>query len=201
MKKKRTESKPSLKLRILAFLRDLKTDRATRKVRRNIKRQERKINREVDKKCKVIYQALGFKLSPDTWQRNYIFRNGEYHSEHLYGRHNGKTVANILRLVFLNKMIEVDPKHGYISIGTEPRDVVTERYLKEDSIAYPRRTMFCRDFLDIYHKIWDATPEKIRPRWLSYVVTSNLSKPEKKEFYDYALNESVLREIEKGNEE
>lgn len=106
---------------------------------------------------KKINKALSISLYD--WQIDYIFNNGTYHSEYNYGRVNGKTLANILKLLLsegetiqiIKNSRQFSNKCSYLC-----------RYLKEDAINYFRRRYFADELLKTYHSLINVKGLKLR---------------------------------------
>lgn len=95
---------------------------------------------------KKINKALSIDLYD--WQIQYIFYDGDYHGEYNYGRRNGKTLANILRLLLS------EGETVYIYASNMPKTVENlVGYLKEDDSPYKRVEFFCNELIDVYSKL------------------------------------------------
>lgn len=104
---------------------------------------------------KKINNALNIKLY--NWQIDYIFNNGEYHDESRYGRCNGKTLANILKLLFSDG--------GDISFYVQEKafdDWELYRFAQEDDFTYRRQRFFSEETLRVYKKLSTVKGLKIR---------------------------------------
>lgn len=108
---------------------------------------------------KKINKALSISLYD--WQIDYIFNDGEYHGEYSHGRKNGKTLANILKLLLLL------PEDEPIKIRKNSRQFSNEcsylyGYLREDDINYFRRRYFSDELLRTYHSLVKVKGLKLR---------------------------------------
>ncbi len=117
----------------------------------------RKQKTRIPKKLvKEINEALNIELLE--WQIQYIFNDGEYHSDGIYGRQNGKTTANILKLLFSKGIpLRYDERCGILS------DVTSQRYAKEDAVTIIRMKFFTSETLKIYNKLRAAGIKNLRP--------------------------------------
>lgn len=112
-------------------------------------------NGKYDGVIRKINKALSINLYD--WQIQYIFYDGNYHSEYHYGRRNGKTLANILKLLLSEgETIYIDtrniPKTAKGLIG----------FLKEDDSPYKRVEFFCTELIAVYYKLEKVKGLKIR---------------------------------------
>jgi len=102
-----------------------------------------------------INKALSIELYD--WQIQYIFYDGDYHSEYNYGRRNGKTLANILKLILS------EGETIYIYARDMPKTAKNlVGYLKEDDSPYKRVEFFCNELIDVYSKLEKVKGLKIR---------------------------------------
>ena len=117
----------------------------------------RKGKSRVHKKLvKQINESLHIELFE--WQIQYIFNDGEYHSEYKYGRKNGKTIANILKLILSEGMpLQYDERWGFLI------DVVSKEYAKEDSDTLLRMKQFSKETIEIYKTLRAAGVKNLRP--------------------------------------
>lgn len=98
---------------------------------------------------KRINKALNIKLYE--WQIRFIFGDGEYQSEYLYGRRNGKTLANALKLILSSgPPLIYDKRSGLFITGN------IEAYAKEDAQTRRRYRCFCDEVLKIYKTLDEA---------------------------------------------
>ncbi len=95
---------------------------------------------------KRINDALGIELY--YWQVFYIFRNGEYHDELRYGRRNGKTTANALKLCLSNG----EPIQLHLRPVSQI-DYEIEAFAKEDAKNAMRLNFFADETFQIYKKL------------------------------------------------
>lgn len=98
---------------------------------------------------KRINKALNIKLYK--WQINFIFADGEYQSEYLYGRRNGKSLANALKLCLSSgpPLIYDNRSDLFITNGIEA-------YAKEDAQPRIRYRFFCNEVLRIHKALDEA---------------------------------------------
>ena len=110
---------------------------------------QRKRTRNYRRIVKRINKALNIKLYE--WQIRFIFADGEYQGEYLYGRRNGKTLANALKLILSSEPPLIYNKHsGLFIIGN------IETYAKEDAQTRIRYRYFCDEVLKIYKTLDEA---------------------------------------------
>lgn len=113
--------------------------------------RDRKKARERRKLLIDIYRTTGVYL--DAWQSKYVFDYGEYQSEARYGTKNGKTTANIFRMLFMSRTFFFIDGHSYlIRVGSHWASD-TAWYMKEDAATYERRAEFIRLFQEYYHEL------------------------------------------------
>lgn len=109
-----------------------------------------------EKLVKEINEVLHIELIE--WQMQYIFNDGEYHFEEIYGRQNGKTTANILKLFFSEgPPLRYDERRRILS-GVE-----SQRYAKEDSVTIMRMQFFSSETVKIYNMLRTADIKNLRP--------------------------------------
>lgn len=92
---------------------------------------------------KQINAALGIKLHK--WQVDYIFRQGQYKNEAMYGRRNGKTLANVLKYLFSDGPELIYRKTADPYDGNELR-----MYAKEDGESPWRLRFFTQEVVRVY---------------------------------------------------
>ena len=110
---------------------------------------QRKRSRNYRRIVKRINKALNIKLYE--WQIHFIFGDGEYQSEYLYGRRNGKTLANALKLCLSSgSPLIYDKRSGLFITGG------IEAYAKEDAQTRVRYRYFCDEVLKIYKTLDEA---------------------------------------------
>lgn len=98
---------------------------------------------------KRINKALEIKLYE--WQINFIFGNGEYKNEYQYGRRNGKTLANALKLCLSSGPPLIYDKRTGLFLSGNP-----EAIAKEDAVTRMRYRHFCAEVLRIYKTLDEA---------------------------------------------
>lgn len=110
---------------------------------------QRKRTRNYRRIVKRINKALNIKLYE--WQIRFIFADGEYQGEYLYGRRNGKTLANALKLILSSgPPLIYDKRSGLFITGG------IEAYAKEDAQTRIRYRYFCDEVLKIYKTLDEA---------------------------------------------
>lgn len=107
----------------------------------------------VKRLVKKINKALNIKLSD--WQISYIFYSGEYHDELNYGRQNGKTTANILKLLLETPLSF--PKYNPMIYDTITHrfdcDLFIKHFAMEDAKTLMRLQYFQREPLRIKEEL------------------------------------------------
>lgn len=110
---------------------------------------QRKRTRNYRRIVKRINKALNIKLYE--WQIHFIFGDGEYRGEYLYGHRNGKTLANALKLILSSgPPLIYDKRSGLFITGS------IEAYAKEDAQTRIRYRYFCDEVLKIYKALDEA---------------------------------------------
>lgn len=113
-----------------------------------------KTRKNYTKAVKQINTAL--KISLKKWQINYIFRDGNYHSQLSHGRCNGKTLANVIKLCL---------SEGEPMIFRRNAECPCEHfceYAKEDTTTPARRRYFVQETIRIYTKLEAETDLPLR---------------------------------------
>lgn len=111
-------------------------------------------NGKYDSVIKKINKALSIDLYD--WQIQYIFYDGEYHDEYYYGHRNGKTLANILKLL----LSEGETIYIYDDMQKTAKNL--NYYLKEDICTLRRVKFFCSELIDVYCRLNKVKGLKIR---------------------------------------
>lgn len=114
---------------------------------------KRRDARRVNQMVEHIYKATGIYL--DAWQREFVFRRGEYMSEAKAGRHNGKTTANIFRMLMMGMTTFLVDMRSFVIIVGSHWGFDTMHYMKEDANILTRRAYFIsklRMYYDILSK-------------------------------------------------
>lgn len=132
-----------------------------------------------EKLVKEINEALNIELLE--WQIQYIFNDGEYHSDRIYGRRNGKTTANILKLLLSEgPPLRYDERCGILS------DKESQRYAKEDAVTLMRMRFFTRETVKIYKTLRVDGVKNLRP-----ILDTNYSDLYEKEFHKTKNEEEI----------
>jgi len=102
----------------------------------------------VNQIVKRIYKDTGIYLN--SWQREYVFHHGKYMSEAKAGRCNGKTIANVFRMLMMSKTtFFIDTESLVIIVGSH-WGYDTVRFMKEDANVKYRRHHFVFELKSYY---------------------------------------------------
>ena len=165
--------------KLVMIFRKIKAWFYIKKLRRFNVRIERKINRMKRRMVNDIRKCTGVQLYG--WQVNWAFdptmSQYEYHSEAKYGRKNGKTTANIFRLLLAGLDIYLNFEDYTFSIwGSADHD--SALFMKEDYADRGKRHYFVRKIQE-YHAALSKSKNKTIKRRLSRLHYGQDSATEK----------------------
>lgn len=119
---------------------------------------------------KKINKALSISLYD--WQINYIFNNGSYCGENGFNRGNGKTLANVLKLLF--------SEGDTICICLSQKEFFDRDfyyYAREDNTNKLRRRFFVDEVIKVYSALCNIKGLKIRE--IEFDINRRRTKNEK----------------------